>query len=114
MNARPSGARFNDVLLAAAYAQSIVERGRARFDEDVTLRLAGERVIEILAEAINAAVDELEQAYPDYPWFQPIGMRNLLAHEYWRADPDLVWTTLTEDVPEVAAMVRQLGDSSDQ
>ena len=107
MSARPSGARFDDVLLAAAYAQTIVERGRARFDEDVTLRLAGERVIEILG-------DELEQAYPDYPWFQPIGMRNLLAHEYWRADPDLVWTTLTEDVPEVAAMVRHLGDSSDQ
>lgn len=35
-------------------------------------------------------------------------MRNLLAHEYWRADPDLIWTTLAEDVPEVAAMVRAL------
>jgi hypothetical protein len=34
----------------------VVERGRARFDQDVT-RLAGERVIEIRAEAVNAAVD---------------------------------------------------------
>lgn len=108
MSARPARARLSDVLQAADYAQAIVERGRRSFDEDVTLRLAGERVIELLAEAVNAAVDELEAAYPDYPWHQPIGMRNLLAHEYWRADPDLVWATLAEDIPEVAGMVRQL------
>lgn len=108
MSARPARARLDDVLQAAEYARSIVARGRASFDEDVTLRLAGERVIEMLAEAVNAAVEELEGAYPDYPWHEPIGMRNLLAHEYWRADPDLVWTTLTEDIPKVAAMVRQL------
>lgn len=103
-----TGARFEDVLQAAEYAQAIVARGRSSFDADVTLRLAGERVIEMLAEAVNAAADELAAAYPDYPWYEPIGMRNLLAHEYWRADPDLIWTTLAEDVPEVAVMVRAL------
>lgn len=108
MSARPSHDRFGDVLEAAAHARTIVERGRATFDADVTLRLAGERVIEMLAEAVNAAVEELEQAYPDYPWHEPIGMRNLLAHEYWRSDPELVWTTLAQDVPEVESMVREL------
>lgn len=72
------------------------------------LRLAGERVIELLAEAVNAVADDLQEAYPDYPWYEPMGMRNLLVHEYWRADPDLVWTTLAEDIPEVADMVREI------
>lgn len=108
MSPRATDDRFRDVLQVAVHARTIVERGRAHFDEDVTLRLAGERVIEMLAEAVNAVADELERAYPDYPWYEPIGMRNLLAHEYWRSDPDLVWATLTEDVPEVAAMIRQL------
>jgi uncharacterized protein with HEPN domain len=66
----------------------------------------------MLGEAVNAAADELEPAYPDYPWYEPIGMRNLLAHEYWRADPNLVWTPLAEDIPTVAAMVRDLQVSS--
>lgn len=110
MSARPKDERFRDVLRVAQYAKAIVRRGRADFDLDVTLRLAGERVIELLAEAVNAVADELEQAYPDYPWHEPIGMRNLLAHEYWRADADLVWATLAEDVPEVAAMVQRLDD----
>lgn len=108
MNPRPAGARFGDVLQAARYAETIVARGRSSFDADVTLRLAGERVIEMLAEAVAAAADELAEAYPDYPWHEPVGMRNLLAHEYWRADPDLIWTTLVEDVPEVATMVRDV------
>lgn len=111
MTARPSAERFRDVLQASGYAQEIASRGRDAFDEDVTLRLAGERVIELLAEAVNASADELEGAYPDYPWHEPIGMRNLLAHEYWRADPELVSTTLTEDIPKVAAMVRGLQEA---
>lgn len=108
MSARPARVRYDDVVQAAAYARIIVERGRATFNEDVTLRLAGERVIEMLAEAVSAVVDELERAYPDYPWHEPVGMRNLLAHEYWRSDPDLVWATLTRDVPEVESMIRDL------
>ncbi len=50
--------------------------------------------------------DHLEEAYPDYPWHEPIGMRNLIAHEYWRSDPELIWTALAEDVREVERMVR--------
>lgn len=68
----------------------------------------GERVVELLAEAVAAVVDHLEQTYPDYPWHEPIGMRNLIAHEYWRSDPELIWTALAEDVPEVERMVRGL------
>jgi uncharacterized protein with HEPN domain len=108
VSARPTGARFSDVIQAADHARTIVSRGRESFDRDVTLRLAAERVIEMLGEAVNAAADELEAAYPDYPWYEPIGMRNLLAHEYWRADPDLVWATLTQDIPAIAVMVRDL------
>ena len=41
------------------------------------------------------------------PVHEPISMPNLLAQGR-RSDPDLVWTTLTVDVPEVARMLRAL------
>lgn len=110
MTPRPIDARLRDILVAGEYAAMIVDRGRGRFDDDIVLRLAGERVTEMLAEAVNAAADQLEDAYPDYPWHEPIGMRNLLAHEYWRADPELIWVTLTDDIPEVVALVSGLLD----
>lgn len=110
MTARPAAVRFDDVLRAAAHARAIVVRGRGAFDEDVVLQLAGERVIELVAEAVNAAVDELEEAYPKYPWHEPVGMRNIVAHEYWRTDLELVWTALAVDIPEVENMVRTLLD----
>jgi uncharacterized protein with HEPN domain len=102
--------RFDDVLEATSYARMIVERGRATFDADVVVQLAGERVVELVAEAVSAVVDRLEVSYPDYPWHEPIGMRNVIAHEYWRTDPDLVWTALADDIPEVADMVRAVRD----
>lgn len=110
MTPRPNPDRFDDVLAAADHARHIVEHGRDAFDQDVVLRLAAERVIELLAEAVNATVAALERAYPDYPWHEPISMRNLLAHEYWRSDPDLVWGTLTADIPEIEALVKALTD----
>ena len=29
----------------------------------------------------------------------PRGMRNRLVHEYWRVDRDIVWATVTTDLP---------------
>lgn len=72
---------------------------RLSFDADVTLRLAGERVIEMLAEAVAAATDELAEGYPTTCGHEPVGMSNVRAHEFPRADlSDLA--TLLEDVPE--------------
>ncbi|MDP8929009.1 MAG: DUF86 domain-containing protein [Actinomycetota bacterium] len=71
-------------------------------------------MVELVAEAVKVAVDELEDVYPDYPWHQPIEMRNILAHEYWRTDPELVRAALAEDIPDVAQKVRKLiGDQGD-
>lgn len=108
MTPRDRDARYEDILDAASYAREIVARGRDEFDRDIVIRLAGERVVELLAEAVAAVVDHLEEEYPDYPWHEPVGMRNLIAHEYWRSDPELIWTALAEDVPEVERMVRDL------
>lgn len=64
MSPRSTGARLEDVLQAAEYAGVIAARGRSSFDADVILRLAGERVIEMLAEAVNAAADEFARRTP--------------------------------------------------
>lgn len=110
MTPRRAQDRFDDVLEATSYARTIVEPGRATFDADIVVQLAGERVVELVAEAVSAVVDELEASYPDYKWHEPVGMRNVIAHEYWRTDPDLVWTALADDIPEVAEMVRAVRD----
>ncbi len=35
-------------------------------------------------------------------------MRNLLSHEYWRTNPDDVWSTVVNDVPEAAGRAQHV------
>lgn len=32
--------------------------------------------------------------YPNIPWHQIIGLRNILAHQYENVDPDIIWSVI--------------------
>ena len=60
----------------------------------------------IMGEACNQVPEELQQRHPEVTWRQIIGLRNVLAHGYWRIDPDVLWSTVTERVPELLIQIR--------
>lgn len=37
----------------------------------------------------------------EIPWHQVQGLRNVVAHEYGKIDADLLWETITEDIPQL-------------
>ena len=63
------------------------------------------RNIEIIGEAIRNVDDELKQLYPNVPWNEARGMRNILIHEYFRIEFDEVWKTLNEDLPNLKVQI---------
>ena len=44
------------------------------------------RNLEVIGEAAKHLPAELQERYPDIPWFHIQGMRNLLIHEYFGVD----------------------------
>ena len=66
------------------------------------------RNIEIIVEAIRNVEDELIQLYPNVPWNEARGMRNILIHEYFRVEFDEVWKTLNEDLPKLKYQILQI------
>jgi uncharacterized protein with HEPN domain len=46
-----------------------------------------------LAEAARALPDEFRDRNPHVEWKLISGMRNLLVHEYFRADAEVIWLT---------------------
>jgi uncharacterized protein with HEPN domain len=39
-------------------------------------------------------------------------VRNLIRHEYFGVNPDIVWGTINDDLPVVLAELRQLAESA--
>lgn len=66
------------------------------------------RNLEIIGEAANHVPDSIQEKYPEMPWFQMKGMRNVLAHEYFGVDIDVLWRTVNEDLPRLKIQVHKL------
>lgn len=72
------------------------------------LQLAPTRLMEIVGEAANRVSSDTQQRHAEIPWPQIIGMRNRLIHGYDVIDFDLLWDTLTDDLPPLIASLQEV------
>jgi uncharacterized protein with HEPN domain len=100
--------RVADMVMAADEIAAIVARGRVAFDDDVVLRRAIERCLEIMGEASKAVSSEFAAAHDEIPWSDMAKVRDRLSHHYHRVDPDQLWTMASLDVPAVAESLRAI------
>lgn len=77
------------------------ERQRADLDSDELLRLALTKLVEIVGEAAKQISPELQAAEPDVPWTAAARMRDRLVHHYFDVNLDILWQTVTEDLPRL-------------
>jgi uncharacterized protein with HEPN domain len=57
------------------------------------------RNLEVIGEASSHLPSEVQEQYEDVPWDMMKGIRNILAHEYFGVDLEIVWKTVKEDLP---------------
>lgn len=84
--------------------------GRARDDleTDRQLLLAIVKDVEIVGEAASRLGEEFRARYPELPWKAIVAMRNRLVHAYFDIDHDIVWNTVTDDLPPLAVLVEAI------
>ena len=102
-----------DILRSAEAIQTaVLNRTLEDYNEDIYLRLAIERLFEIIGEALNqmARIDpETAERFSNYQ--EIIGFRNFLIHSYQRIDNEIVWRAAVEDTP---TLIRQAGTLIDE
>ena len=103
---RSDDERVADILEATEQLAQLVGRGRPAFDADIAVRLAVERLLEIIGEAANALSDLRRARHPDVEWRDITRLRIVLAHHYHRVDPDQVWSIATAEVPRLARQLQ--------
>lgn len=105
-----SAARIWDAREAATNIGDFVAgKTEADFLDDLLLRSAVERQLEILGEALNRLRKDDHQTAQRVPDLDRIvGMRNVIAHEYGEVDYAIVWAVVTKRIPGLQAMLDAL------
>jgi uncharacterized protein with HEPN domain len=64
--------------------------------------------LHIIGEAVKGLPEDLRLRYSDVPWRRISGMRDFISHLYFAIDLDIVWDTVTRDVPELLERIREI------
>jgi uncharacterized protein with HEPN domain len=81
-----------DILDAIdAAREASLEKSYEAFAENRLARLATERAIEIISEAVRRLPNEMMDRHPDIEWVKIKAIGNILRHEYHRIAPKIIW-----------------------
>ncbi|MGL4498474.1 MAG: HepT-like ribonuclease domain-containing protein [Planktothrix sp.] len=67
----------------------------------------------IIGEATKQIPDSLRQQYPEIPWRQVAGLRDVIAHTYFIVNPQIVWDIIQVELePLYRAIMLMLNDEN--
>lgn len=86
-------------------AISVIENGLATYSreellENRLLYYGLVKQIEIIGEAANMLTQEFRDSHADVNWRPIVNMRHVLVHDYIHISKDMLWATITQDIPE--------------
>lgn len=79
-----------------------------KFSQDQKTIHAVIRAIEVIGEAANSLPEEFTSQHAIIPWRAIVDMRNNLIHEYFGVDINIIWRTITTDIPDLKELLDAL------
>lgn len=97
-------------ILAIRVAARLMRQGEEAADDDLAATsfdavLYG---LVVLGEAIRNLPPGFRDSEPGLPWEAMVGMRNVIAHEYFRIDSEIVSRTLVSPLEALLAAVGRM------
>ncbi len=71
------------------------------------------RNLEIIGEAVKNIPDDIRASHPEVGWKRIAGLRDILIHQYFGIDHDIIWDILQNKLPTLTAQIEHILESLD-
>ena len=61
-----------------------------------------------MGEASRAIPMDIQKQFPEVPWGKMQGIRNVLVHEYFRPDEEILWEASQKDIPPLITALEKI------
>jgi uncharacterized protein with HEPN domain len=100
---------LEDILEAVQKIRAYTEgMSQKTFAADPKTLDAVVRNLEIVGEAIKKIPDEVRSKHPAVDWKKIAGLRDILIHEYFGIDVEIIWDIVQNKLPVLEKQVKQI------
>lgn len=98
---------LESIDLIEDYSEGVTE---SEFIRSSSLQDMIVRRIEIIGEAVKNLPDDLKREHPQIPWRDIAGLRDIVVHQYFGLDLELIWYVIKEDIPQLKPRILSVRD----
>ncbi len=100
--------RLLDILEAIERIEKYAAQGRENFENNELVQTWIVHHLQIIGEAARALPESFIDQHPEVDWSEIIGMRNILVHNYFGVDVDVVWAVVERDLPDLKHKIQAI------
>ncbi|MFH0887562.1 MAG: DUF86 domain-containing protein [bacterium] len=106
---RESRVYLDDILLASSKIEKYVKGMTPRqFRDDQLVIDAVVRNLEIIGEAVKHIPADIRKKHKGIEWKKIAGLRDILIHEYFGVDIDILWDIIKNKLPELKTAIKKI------
>ena len=100
--------RLEHILEAIGRIEKYASQGKSAFQKDELIQNWIVNHLQIIGEAAIALSPTFRKNYPEVPWKQVVGMRNIIVHVYFQIDANIVWAAVERDLPNLKTRIAEI------
>jgi len=110
MSSRNANLYLQDILQACDDILNFTQgmNSAAELQNDRRTFLAVIHSLEIIGEAARQIPKSFREKHPKFPWRETASLRNVIAHEYFGLDIEIIWDVVRARIPVLAEQVKQI------